>query len=40
MLESIIVVLIIFWLLGYLGPTRIFGIPASGNLVHSCSWSS
>jgi uncharacterized protein DUF5670 len=33
-LELVIVVLVILWLLGYFGPTRIPRIPQSGNLVH------
>jgi len=34
MLETVIVVLIVLWLLGYFGPTRLRGIPRSGNLIH------
>jgi hypothetical protein len=34
MLELIIVVLIILWLLGYIGPRFLPGIPRTGNLVH------
>lgn len=34
MLELIVVVLLIFWLLGYFGPARIPAIPQSGNLIH------
>jgi hypothetical protein len=33
-LELIIVILIVLWLLGYFGPTRIPAIPRSGNIVH------
>ena len=31
---GLIVVLLVLWLLGYFGPTRIPSIPTSGNLVH------
>jgi hypothetical protein len=34
MLELLIVVLVVLWLLGYFGPTRIPSIPQSGNLIH------
>lgn len=34
MLETIIVVLVVLWLLGYFGPARIPAIPRSGNLIH------
>jgi Family of unknown function (DUF5670) len=34
MLELVIVVLIVLWLLGYFGPTRLRGIPRTGNVVH------
>ena len=34
MLETLIVVLIILWLLGFFGSRRGMRIPRSGNLVH------
>jgi hypothetical protein len=34
MLETIIVVLVILWLFGYIGPIVIPAFPQSGNLVH------
>ena len=34
MLEILIVVLLILWLLGYFGPTRVPSIPRTGNLIH------
>ena len=34
MLEIVIVVLIVLWLLGYFGPSRVRGIPRTGNVVH------
>jgi hypothetical protein len=33
-MELLIVVLVILWLLGFFGPTRIPAIPKTGNLVH------
>jgi hypothetical protein len=33
-LETIIVVLLFLWLLGYFGPARIPRMPKSGNLIH------
>ena len=35
MLTIIIVVLIVLWLLGFLGPRIHSGIPRTGNLVHT-----
>ena len=35
MLTWIIVILLVLWLLGYVGPTVYAGIPRSGNVVHS-----
>ena len=35
MLTWIIVILIIFWLLGYFGPNYISGIPRAGNVLHT-----
>ena len=34
MLYTIIVILLILWLLGFLGPNVFAGIPRSGNVVH------
>jgi len=34
MLEIIIVVLVVLWLLGYFGRTRIPAIRGTGNLIH------
>lgn len=34
MLELVIVVLIVLWLLGYFGPSRVRGIPRTGNVIH------
>ncbi len=34
MLETLIVVLLILWLLGYFGPARVPAIPRTGNVVH------
>ena len=34
MLETIIVVLVLLWLSGYIGPVVIPAFPQSGNLVH------
>lgn len=34
MLETLIVILIVLWLLGFLGPRRGLRVPATGNLVH------
>jgi hypothetical protein len=34
MLETIIVILILLWLLGFIGPSVSPRIPRSGNLVH------
>jgi hypothetical protein len=34
MLETIIVILVVLWLFGYIGPVVIPAIPQSGNLVH------
>lgn len=34
MLETLIVVLLVLWLLGFFGPARIPAIPRSGNAVH------
>jgi len=35
MLYTIIVILLILWLLGFLGPNVYSGIPRSGNVVHT-----
>jgi len=35
MLNTIIVILIILWLLGYFGPTVFSGFPRSGNVIHT-----
>ncbi len=42
MLYTIIVILLILWLLGFLGPNVIPGIPRTGNVVHVLLviWSS
>lgn len=34
MLETIIVVLLILWLLGFFGPKRFRRIPKTGNVIH------
>ena len=34
MFETIIVILVVLWLFGYIGPVVIPAIPQSGNLVH------
>ncbi len=34
MLETIIIVLIVLWLLGFFGPSVFSRIPRSGNLIH------
>jgi hypothetical protein len=34
MLYTIIVILLILWLLGYVGPNVYAGIPRSGNVIH------
>ena len=34
MLELLVVALLVLWILGYFGPTRIPRMPQSGNLVH------
>lgn len=34
MLELLIVILLVLWLVGYFGPTRIPNIPKTGNLIH------
>ncbi len=34
MLELLMVILLVLWLLGYLGPVRYPGIPRTGGLVH------
>ncbi|MBI5950409.1 MAG: lmo0937 family membrane protein [Chloroflexi bacterium] len=34
MLYTIVVVLLILWLLGFLGPNVFSGIPRSGNVIH------
>jgi hypothetical protein len=34
MIETIIIVLVVLWALGYFGPARIPSIPRSGNLIH------
>ena len=34
MLETLIVVLLVLWLLGFFGPSRFPRIPRSGNTVH------
>ena len=35
MLTWIIVILLVLWLLGYVGPSVYAGIPRSGNVVHT-----
>lgn len=35
MLTWIIVILLVLWLLGYLGPNVFSGIPRSGNVIHT-----
>jgi hypothetical protein len=35
MLWTIIVILVVLWLLGFLGPRVSSGIPRTGNLVHT-----
>ena len=35
MLNTIIVILIVLWLLGYFGPTLFSGFPRSGNFIHT-----
>lgn len=34
MLNTIIIILLILWLLGYFGPNLFAGFPSSGNTVH------
>ena len=34
MLETIIIVLVVLWLLGFFGPTVFSGFPRSGNVIH------
>lgn len=34
MLETLIIILVVLWLIGYLGPTRFPRIPSTGNWVH------
>lgn len=34
MLETLIVVLLLLWLLGWVGPSFYAGIPTSGGLIH------
>ena len=34
MLETLIVILVLLWLLGFLGPRVLPSIPRTGNLVH------
>ena len=34
MLETIIVILLVLWLLGFFGPSVISRIPRSGNVIH------
>jgi hypothetical protein len=34
MLETIIIILLLLWLLGFFGPRFSRGIPRSGNVVH------
>jgi hypothetical protein len=34
MIETIIIILLVLWLLGFLGPRVSRGIPRSGNLIH------
>ncbi len=35
MLNTIILILIVLWLLGYFGPTVFSGFPRSGNVIHT-----
>lgn len=35
MLYTIVVILLILWLIGFLGPNVYSGIPRSGNVVHT-----
>jgi hypothetical protein len=35
MLNTIIIILIVLWLLGYFGPTVFSGFPRSGNIIHT-----
>lgn len=35
MLETLIVILLILWLVGYFGPASFPAIPKTGNLVHT-----
>jgi hypothetical protein len=35
MLNTIILILIVLWLLGYFGPTVFSGFPRSGNAIHT-----
>lgn len=34
MLETLIVVLLVLWLIGFFGPARFPSIPKTGNLIH------
>lgn len=34
-LEALIVILLVLWLLGYFGPTRVPRVPNTGGLVHT-----
>jgi hypothetical protein len=34
MLETLIIIILILWLIGYLGPSRFPAIPSTGNFVH------
>ncbi len=35
MLNTIILILVVLWLLGYFGPTVFSGFPRSGNVIHT-----
>jgi hypothetical protein len=35
MLNTIIVILLILWLIGYFGPNVFSGFPRSGNIIHT-----
>jgi len=35
MLNTIILILIVLWLLGYFGPTVFSGFPRAGNAIHT-----
>jgi hypothetical protein len=34
MLETIIIILLLLWLLGFFGPRANIGIPRTGNVIH------